>query len=181
MVYLPNPRPNSGEPPTLEWIRSNVEVYGECWVWLGSKDEKGYGRVHCPGYRRVHRLAYELAIGPVPGGLMLDHGCRNTSCCNPEHLEPVTNQENVRRGNSLKYVDGKCPAHPSARLYKRRYGHQCAECTRIRESSPERMAKRAQYEANRSATPERREQHRAACARYNERKRLQRLAAKESA
>lgn len=45
-----------------------------------------------------HRVAYELAKGPIPPGLQLDHLCRNPRCCNPEHLEPVTCRENVLRG-----------------------------------------------------------------------------------
>lgn len=48
----------------------------------------------------VHRIAYELAVGPIPVGLVIDHLCRNHSCINPEHLEPVTNVENVMRGES---------------------------------------------------------------------------------
>jgi hypothetical protein len=43
-------------------------------------------------------VAYELFVNPVPAGLQLDHLCRVRSCCNTDHLEPVTLQENVRRG-----------------------------------------------------------------------------------
>lgn len=50
----------------------------------------------------VHRLAYEELVGPIPGGLDLDHLCRNTCCCNPGHLEPVTRAENTRRGRNSK-------------------------------------------------------------------------------
>jgi len=41
---------------------------------------------------------YEYFKGPVPDGLELDHLCRVRSCCNPDHLEPVTHKENIRRG-----------------------------------------------------------------------------------
>lgn len=46
----------------------------------------------------AHRVVYEELVGPIPDGLMLDHLCRVRHCVNPEHLEPVTNRENVLRG-----------------------------------------------------------------------------------
>jgi hypothetical protein len=47
---------------------------------------------------RAHRFAYENLVGEIPDGLALDHLCRNPRCVNPDHLEPVTHAENVRRG-----------------------------------------------------------------------------------
>src|SRR5690554_7618442 len=41
---------------------------------------------------------YESFVGPIPEGLHLDHLCRNRACVRPDHLEPVTNKENVHRG-----------------------------------------------------------------------------------
>lgn len=77
----------------------------ECWTWTGCT-QHGYGLVWVDGVRRsarVHRVVYELLVGPIPEGLTLDHLCRNRACCNPAHLEPVTLSENVKRGgNSLK-------------------------------------------------------------------------------
>jgi hypothetical protein len=49
----------------------------------------------------VHRYAYERMVGPIPIGLVIDHLCGVTSCVNPAHLEPVTQQENVLRSGSL--------------------------------------------------------------------------------
>jgi hypothetical protein len=56
---------------------------------------KGYGRY---SHRFAHRIAYELLVEPVPEGLVIDHLCRVRNCVNPAHLEPVTNEENLRRG-----------------------------------------------------------------------------------
>ncbi|MGW6658898.1 HNH endonuclease signature motif containing protein [Rhodococcus sp. NPDC055024] len=72
-----------------------------CWNWLNVPTSEGYGEVNLTilGRKRlVHTVTYELSIGPVPDGLELDHLCRNRLCCNPDHLEPVTHTENIRRG-----------------------------------------------------------------------------------
>lgn len=68
-----------------------------CWVWQGTPSGDYGMTTHQGGQIRVHRLAYTLAVGPVPEGLEIDHMCRNTKCWNPEHLEPVTTAENNRR------------------------------------------------------------------------------------
>jgi hypothetical protein len=72
-----------------------------CWIWMGCLNTAGYGHASWQGkVYRVHRLVYEHYKGPIPEGLHLDHLCKVTSCCNPDHLEAVTPCENLRRGNS---------------------------------------------------------------------------------
>ena len=76
-----------------------IEYQGGHWLWTASKDAKGYGQFKLDGNKvRVHRLAYEHWIGPIPEGLQIDHLCRVKHCANPAHLEPVTSGENTRRG-----------------------------------------------------------------------------------
>lgn len=79
-----------------------------CWPWIGAKVSKGYGSTLGPNgkIRTAHRLVYEYEVGPIPEGLTLDHLCRNKSCVNPAHLEPVTNAENARRASCLAL--GQC-------------------------------------------------------------------------
>ncbi len=72
----------------------------ECWHWTGHTCH-GYGYVRMYGKRfRAHRLAYIETFGQPPSDLVLDHVCGVRSCCNPWHLEAVTQQQNVLRGNS---------------------------------------------------------------------------------
>lgn len=73
-----------------------------CWIWQLSLSRFGYARiiVREGGRKRLvgaHRYAYEALIGPVPDGLQLDHLCRVRACVFPEHMEPVTAGENLRR------------------------------------------------------------------------------------
>jgi hypothetical protein len=71
-----------------------------CWHWTRATNRGGYG-VTGAGHSEkwlAHRLTYTLQVGEIPDGLELDHLCRNRSCCNPSHLEPVTTLENQRRG-----------------------------------------------------------------------------------
>ena len=78
-------------------------VESGCWLWDGSISATGYGV--CKANRRgymAHRWVYEMHRGPIPDGWSLDHLCRNTRCVNPEHLEPVSHTENVRRGHATK-------------------------------------------------------------------------------
>lgn len=74
-----------------------------CWIWDGRPQPLGYGTTKLNGRTiPAHQYVYEKIKGPVPEGLILDHLCRNPRCVNPDHLEPVTHAENIRRGNATK-------------------------------------------------------------------------------
>jgi len=77
-----------------------------CWLWMGGRDKNGYG-YYCSGgsVRCAHRVAYEQLVGTIPEGLHIDHLCRNPSCVNPEHMEPVTLLENLQRGRDRAAAD----------------------------------------------------------------------------
>jgi HNH endonuclease len=69
-----------------------------CWVWSGYRDDNGYARTYDGGKTDwAHRVYYRRYRGPIPDGLEIDHTCTNPPCVNPDHLEPVTRVEHVRR------------------------------------------------------------------------------------
>jgi len=117
--------------------------WSACWLWRGGTDRLGYGSVYADGRTRsAHRVAYELAFGSIPAGLVLDHLCRVPRCVNPLHLEPVTVRENLLRGVSptiLAHVTKRCikEGH-DLRLTAERGASRngCAECRRQRERMP---------------------------------------------
>lgn len=113
------------------------EVTG-CWLWQRYL-VKGYGQFSVTRGERVyaHRFAWELLRGPIPDGLTIDHLCKVTACCNPSHLEPVTQAENTRRSWDESGIDPSralCPnGHPwvGGDLYATPAGdRQCRACRR---------------------------------------------------
>jgi hypothetical protein len=133
--------------PDVFWTRVEVGEPDACWPWKMSTQPSGYGQTW-DGKRVLyaHRVAYELAIGPIPEGLVLDHLCRNRRCVNPAHLEPVTDAENIRRAAVLIT---HCPrGHeytPENTRITQRGGRACKACARTqaleRKATKRRAAK----------------------------------------
>lgn len=74
-----------------------VDKSGVCWQWTGHIARTGYATFYDGRSHRAHVWAYTHWVGPIPEGLQLDHLCRNKSCVWPDHLEPVTQAENMHR------------------------------------------------------------------------------------
>jgi hypothetical protein len=83
------------------WSKVDKRGPTECWPWKAHIQTRGYGQFHThmendkPVRVPAHRVAWELENGrEVPDGKVIDHICKNTACCNPTHLRPVTQAEN---------------------------------------------------------------------------------------
>lgn len=129
-----------------------------CWEWLGSTNGLGYGRMRLPGdtYHYAHRVSYEDHKGPIPTGYQVDHLCRNPLCINPDHLEAVTNRENIARSkNKCASVlrENKCfRGHdftPENTYVTWNGGRSCRICRnqreRARQSTPEWKEYKREY------------------------------------
>lgn len=68
-----------------------------CWLWTGAAGADGAGRYRTrTGNLLVHRMAYELYVGPIPEGEMIHHECEVRLCFNPDHLRPMTRAAHLR-------------------------------------------------------------------------------------
>lgn len=100
---------------TIEYVLANVNVgpEDECWEWKG-RITRTHSRLTGPSYFRpvvsafcpmhstdrkqkayAYRVVYELAVGPIPEGMTVDHTCFNPLCCNPNHLRLLSLGENA--------------------------------------------------------------------------------------
>lgn len=120
-----------------------------CWLFSGWLRPDGYGKIWSRGrMRSVHREVFEHMRFPLPEGVVLDHLCRNRSCCNPSHLDPVTNRENTLRGQGIAAINARrevCKrghplVGPEADVAMRGRSRQCRAC--IRENYREKRSAR---------------------------------------
>lgn len=129
---------------------SKVQKTETCWIWTANKtgQKKPYGRFWT-GYPQgvtAHRFSYELHNKTtIPKGLFIDHLCRNPSCVNPDHLEVVTNRENVLRGK-LPNLEKTCCKRGHKFTEENTYRHSGKRHCRACRS----LYAKANYQRNRS-------------------------------
>jgi len=100
---------------------------GTCLAWVRGNHKRGYGQMKVNGRTRsIHRLAWELARGPIPLGLFVCHRCDNPPCFRLSHLFLGTHQDNMkdmRKKNRQALGDKNgSVTHPQRRPYGVRHG-----------------------------------------------------------
>lgn len=118
--------------------RIAVDLDTGCWNWTGAISAGRYGSIYYQGrMQKAHRIAYRMVRGRIPHGMDLDHLCRNAKCVNPQHLDPVTRSENLRRSplmdrNSHKTHCKRGHEFTQENTRTRPNGHRtCKECMRM--------------------------------------------------
>jgi hypothetical protein len=155
------------------WARVWVDHETGCWIWTGTINARGYGVISdgpFPDRRAtsyaVHRLAYELLVGPVPDGLVVHHKCEVKRCVKasadeygPAHTEPTTQGENIRLGGPI--AKNRRPTHcPQGHPYDEENtivrisngSRMCRQCVRDRSRRRKLLASAPQSGLRRQAS-----------------------------
>lgn len=138
--------------------RNNPEL-GRCWIWTASTTDFGYGRfsttsAEC-GWMVAHRWSYLHWVGTVPDDKVLDHfACDRPACCNPRHVRPASQRENVLRSdNAAAWHLAKTHCiyghefTPENTHWSKR-GRDCRACIRRRKAEIEQRGKRVVADAS---------------------------------
>lgn len=128
------------------WAQVSLPDENGCMRWLGYTRRDGYATFHlAPRRQLVHRVAYRLAHGHLPSDGVIDHvkqkGCLYRNCCAPDHLQAVTQQENVSRGDAGAHQLRKthCPqgheySERNTYWYPQGY-RRCRTCARVADAA----------------------------------------------
>lgn len=138
-----NPHRGNRRLDLLEYLSNKILVGDDHWPWQGEIGAQGYAKAYI--YRddrrvkaQAHRVVYELLVGPIPEGFVLDHVCEDTTCVRPAHMEPKTQRENLMRSTKTVNVINAAKTHcdnghsfDEKNTYIDVWGHRaCRSCKR---------------------------------------------------
>lgn len=101
-----------------------------CWIWTGTRDKAGYGKINRAGKNyRAHRFFYSFFKGEIPKGLLVCHSCDVPSCVNPDHLWVGTHSDNqndaYKKGRKVHPFKGMYPSRKDrTRAKNKRYAEK---------------------------------------------------------
>lgn len=88
---------------TIADVKRMIDIKGknDCWIYKGKPGQYGYALMRFEGKkRRVHRIVYEYFYG-LSDHDSIHHRCRNKLCCNPDHMEIMSNSEHTKLEHSF--------------------------------------------------------------------------------
>jgi hypothetical protein len=141
----PRRRPEVMDCADRFWSKVQKSGGGGCWPWMASRFRCGYGKCSVNGDpdRYAHRWAWRLSGNTIPERMQIDHLCHNRACCNPAHLEVVTQAENIARAAAMRPRKTTClHGHPRVAENLLPNGG-CRTCNRIRSREAARRRRAA--------------------------------------
>ena len=115
-----------------------------CWKWKAAKDTDGYGVFHLRGRQaQAHVVAYEHYAGKIPAGKVLAQTCGERSCVRPDHHEPCTREERIRRTG---IIPSHCrEGHPYTARNTKRTKSRLRICLTCRRLNQQRLLEKGSY------------------------------------
>ena len=129
------------------WAKVDKRSPAECWPWTASKFPNGYGHFHA--HKGIgmgaHRFSFAIANGEIEKGLVVDHICNRPDCVNPDHLQAISQRENVLRGSGLSAMNATKSACKMGHPFDEKNTYRFAgkrECRMCRSAAAKRCRQR---------------------------------------
>jgi hypothetical protein len=121
-------------------FHAKYTIIDTCWIWQGAKINSGYG-IFTDEYGKTvtaHRWSYQYFKGAIPEGCVVDHICRNPACVYPQHLQAISQSDNIKRSLLVKQRSARTHCKngheftpENTKYVKGQRGRRCAKCLYI--------------------------------------------------